>query len=214
MVWMDAVGAALTAWLHVGGGRDGFVDAGRRLWTTSALPELSPTRPRVVHRSGAVHPRPWNRPSTELSPDVGEVCAHGDVERPTGDRGAVSPTAGNRWSSPRVHGMKRAVTGSVTATIIRSGGGAVSVVGGTTSGRVSCEQEDRVLAGSPSRRVAAGCGQRRTEVTVRLCTQRGCARSAAVHTRWEEGHLHGASWDEGGLPPEPDGRTTRLCHAE
>jgi hypothetical protein len=139
MVWMEAVAAAPTAWRPVGGGRDGPVDTWRRRWTTRTRRELSPTHPRVVHGSGGVHPRPRNRQSTELSPDVGEVCAHGDVERPTGDREAVSPAPGSRWSSPRVHQVKRTVTGSVTVAITRSGRGAVSVVGGTTSGCVSRE---------------------------------------------------------------------------
>src|SRR3954447_22753979 len=121
MVWMEAVGAAPVAWRPVGGRRDGPVDTWRRRWTTRTRRELSPTHPRVVHGSGGVHPRPRNRQSTELSPDVGEVCAHGDVERPTGDREVVTPRAGSRWSSPRVHQVKRTVTGSVTVTITRSG---------------------------------------------------------------------------------------------
>jgi hypothetical protein len=158
MVWMHALGAAPTAWRPVGGGRDGPVDTWRRRWTTRTRRELSPIHPRVVHGSGGVHPRPRNRQSTELSPDVGEVCAHGDVERPTGDREVVTPRAGSRWSSPRVHQVKRTVTGSVTVAITRSGRGAVSVVGRTTSGCVSREA-GRSCRGR--RGWAGACGQLR-----------------------------------------------------
>ncbi|MDT7581407.1 MAG: hypothetical protein QOK35_2671 [Pseudonocardiales bacterium] len=145
---MDVVRPAPTAWRPVGAPRDRPVDRWPWLWTTRRRHELSTMRPRVVHRCGAVHPRALKRLSTELSPDVGEVCAHGDVERPTGDRRTVSPAAGNRWTSPHVHEVKRSVTGSVTGTITGSGSGAVSVVDGTTSGRVSSEAEDRVLGAS------------------------------------------------------------------
>jgi hypothetical protein len=169
MVGMDAVGAAPTAWRPVGGGRDGPVDAWRHPWTTRLRRELSPRRPRVVHRFRVVHPRPRNRPSTELSPDVGEVCAHGDVERPTGDREAVSPPGVNRWSSPRVHKLKRTVTGSVTATITGSGAGAASVVGATTSGRVSCAHGRSCRGRTPARRAPAACGQRGTAAATRHC---------------------------------------------
>jgi hypothetical protein len=137
MVWMDAVGAGRTAWRPVGGGRDGAVDGRPRRWTTPSWRQLSTTGPRVVHGSGPVHPRPRNELSTELSPDVGEECAHGDAGRPIGHRRVVTRAVGNRWASPPAHEMKRTVTDPVTPLITWSERGAVSVVRRTTSGCVS-----------------------------------------------------------------------------
>jgi len=97
---MGVVEAVRTAWRPVGGGRDRVVDASSRPWTTRSWRELSPSRPRVIHGCRRVHPRPPDRPSTELSPGVGEVCAQGDAERPIRHAGVVTPVALNRWSCP------------------------------------------------------------------------------------------------------------------
>jgi hypothetical protein len=154
---MEAVGAGPTAWLPVDGGRDGPVDGSRRRWTTRSWRQLSTTGPRVVHGSEPVHPRVQNEPSTELSPDVGEVRTHGNVGRPIGHRRVVTRAVGNRWASPPAHNMKRTVTDEVTWLITGSGPGAASVAGRTTSGRVSCATGRSC---PPDRCVAAGCGQR------------------------------------------------------
>ena len=105
---MDAVGAAGTAWRPVGGARDGAVDSRRWLWTTRPGRKLSPSRARVVHGSGPVHPRPPDWPSTELSPDVGEVCAQGNAQQQIHIRQTVSSTGRNRWRCPsRARGQTR-----------------------------------------------------------------------------------------------------------
>jgi hypothetical protein len=131
---MDAVRAGGAAWRPVDGGRDGAVDGRRRRWTTRSCRRLSTRGPRVVHGSGPVHPRLRNQPSTELSPDVGEACAHRDAGRPIGHREVVTHRVDSRWASPPAHEMKRTVTDQVTVLITRSVRGAASVVRRTTSG--------------------------------------------------------------------------------
>src|SRR3712207_2202729 len=134
---MGAVRAGGTAWRGVGAARDRAVDGAAGQWTTRLGAELSPGGPRVVHGSGLVHPRPRKRLSTELSPDVGEVCALGDVGRPIRDALTVTSAAANRWAYPAATQVIHRVTGTRTSWITGSGGGAASVGGDTTSGRVS-----------------------------------------------------------------------------
>src|SRR5690348_3151409 len=105
---MGAVAAAPTAWPPVGNRRDGLVDRAARTWTTRSWRELSTSRPRVVHGSRRGHPRRPNPPSTELSPGVGEVCAHGDAPRPINHRRVVTAAVRNRWRYPvRTRGETR-----------------------------------------------------------------------------------------------------------
>jgi len=137
MVWMDIVRAGPTAWRVVGPVRDGAVDRMARPWTTRPGRELSPDAPRVVHGSGLVHPRARKRLSTELSPDVGELCAHGDAGRPIDDGAVVTSTPSNRWTYPAAVQVTRCVTVMGPTWITGSVGGAASVVGDTMSGRVS-----------------------------------------------------------------------------
>ena len=97
MVWIEWISAARTAWRRVGGGRDRVVDGAVLPWTTHPGRELSSGGPRVVHGSAHVHPPPWKKLSTELSPDVGEVCAHGHAGRQIGDADVVTPAPMSRW---------------------------------------------------------------------------------------------------------------------
>ena len=82
MVWIEWISAARTAWRRVGGGRDRVVDGAVLPWTTHPGRELSSGGPRVVHGSAHVHPPPWKKLSTELSPDVGEVWSRVNAARP------------------------------------------------------------------------------------------------------------------------------------
>ena len=97
MVWIEPILAARTAWRRVGGGRDRAVDGAMLPWTTHSERGLSTDGPRVVHGSGLLHPQPERRLSTELSPDVGEVCAHGHAGRQIGDPEVVTPAPMSRW---------------------------------------------------------------------------------------------------------------------
>ena len=134
---MEAVRAGGTAWRHVGAVRDRGVDGAVRRWTTRSGLELSTFDPRVVHGSGLVHPPPRKRLSTELSPDVGEVCAQSDATRPIRDGVVVTSAQPNRCFYPAATQVTRRVTGPSTVWITEPEVGAVSVEGHTTSGRVS-----------------------------------------------------------------------------
>src|SRR5690349_7805817 len=93
-VWMGLVGAVRAVWRPVGKRRDAAVDGPGRPWTTRSWSELSTGRPRVVHGSRRVHPRPAATPSTELSPGVGGVRAHGNGLRPIDDGRVTTVAAG------------------------------------------------------------------------------------------------------------------------
>jgi len=137
MVWIGAVRAGPTAWRAVGVARDRAVDGSIGSWTTPSGRELSTGAPRVVHGSGLVHPRARKRLSTELSPDVGGVCAHGDAGRPINDGVVVTSAPSNRWTYPAAMQVTHCVTAVGTIWITEPVGGAASVVGDTMSGRVS-----------------------------------------------------------------------------
>ena len=93
--------------------------------------ELSPGGPRVVHGSARVHPPPRKKLSTELSPDVGEVCAHGHAGRPIGDAEVVTRAPMSRWIYTRCSSGSHAGSPERDPmTITRSDGGAASVADG------------------------------------------------------------------------------------
>ena len=156
---MGVVRAGGTAWRAVGAMRDRGVDGSTVRWTTRPQRELSTGGPRVVHGSGRVHPPPQKGLSTELSPDVGEVCAHGDGGRPSGDAVVVTSAPSSRWTYPAAAQVTRRVTGTGTVSITEPGVGAVSVGGSTTSGCVSHGLWKIVSCSDPATDRAGACGQ-------------------------------------------------------
>src|SRR3978361_529217 len=87
----------------------------RPRWTEAFAPDLSPGWTPVVHHYTGIRPRAHRRPSTELSPDVGEpvvVCERSATE--TGSRGC--PVTHGRPARARQNNFSSAawVTGPAT----------------------------------------------------------------------------------------------------
>jgi hypothetical protein len=193
MVWTGVVRAGRRAWRSVGGGRDRAVDGWVRRWTARLPDRLSTNRPRVVHGCDTVHPPPRERPSTELSTGVGEVCAHGDAGRPIGDAAVVTRALANRWTCPAAREVTRRVTGTGWKTITRVGTGASSVATDTTNGRVSSEVWKIVS----SARTVSGAVDNRAPTERHGSRARPCRpelmgdRTATARSRAEPGPLSG-----------------------
>jgi hypothetical protein len=104
-MWMGRVGAGQTPRRDVESGVGAAVGGSGGRWMTARNGELSPRWTPVFHGLHPIRPPAPRRPSTELSPDVGEEWSGGDAARPeTGpDSHARQPTAAS--SGTRVRGL-------------------------------------------------------------------------------------------------------------